>query len=138
MPVKLAAPRDRANADVVIYDGQCRFCTAQVFTIARLDIAKRLAFLSLHDPLVQTLYPGLTFADLMQRMYVVTRDGRRFGGAEAVRYLSRRLALLWWLAPLIHFPGSRPVWAWIYLQIARRRYWFGRVDCADGTCSLPR
>lgn len=138
MPVELATPQERENADVLIYDGQCRFCTAQVLSLARLDVMKRLAFVSLHHPFVRTQYPDLAFADLMRQMYVVTRDGRRFAGAEAVRRLSRRLVMLWWLAPLIHLPGTRPFWRWLYRQVARRRYWFGRVECVEGTCAVQQ
>lgn len=138
MAVELAAPQVRADADVVIYDGRCRFCTAQVTTLAKLDRMKRLAFVSLHNPFVRTEYPDLRFDDLMKQMYVVTRHGRRLAGAEAFRYLSRRLVMLWWLAPLLHIPGSLPLWRWLYGQVARRRYRFGRrVECDDGgTCSL--
>ncbi|MDX1982793.1 MAG: DUF393 domain-containing protein [Bryobacteraceae bacterium] len=138
MDVHLTHPAERAGADVVIYDGQCRFCIAQVSTLAKLDLGKRLAFLSLHDPLARTLCPNLAFADLMKQMYLVTRDGRQFGGADAVRYLSRHLVALWWLAPLIHLPRTTPFWNWLYRQIALRRYWFGRIDCPEGSCRLDR
>ena len=46
----LPTPEQRPAADVVIYDGQCRFCTAQAQRLARLDRGERLAYLSLHDP----------------------------------------------------------------------------------------
>ena len=36
------------------------------------------------------------------------------GGAVAVRYLSRRLVLLWPLALLLHVPGSLPLWKSLY------------------------
>jgi len=54
-----------------------------------------------------------------------------------MRYLTRRLRRLWWLAPLLHLPGTLPLWRFLYRQVAHRRYWFGKVeDCDDGTCRV--
>ncbi|MEX2118620.1 MAG: DUF393 domain-containing protein [Pirellulales bacterium] len=123
----------------MIYDGNCRICRGQVRRVARADRGGRLAYLSLHDPEVATRYPDLSHDDMMQAMYIVDRTGRRHRGAEAVRYLSRRLPLLWWLAPLLHLPGSLSLWQWLYRQVAQRRYRLGRAaDCSDGACHVHR
>ncbi len=45
----LPSPTERNGADVVIYDGHCRLCLAQVRKLCRWDSLERLAFLSLHD-----------------------------------------------------------------------------------------
>lgn len=134
----LPSPEQRPEADVVIYDGQCRICTAQIQRLARFDGAGRLAYLSLHDPEVARRFPDLSYDDMMAAMYVVDQQGRRHRGADAVRYLSRRLPRLWWLAPLMHIPFSMPLWRWMYAQVANRRYKFGRIEesCDGGTCHL--
>jgi predicted DCC family thiol-disulfide oxidoreductase YuxK len=135
----LPGPDQRPLADVLIYDGQCRICTAQVGLIERWFAAGRLAYLSLHDARVATRYPDLSHDELMRQMYIVDRWGRRYGGAGAVRYLSRRLPRLWWLAPLLYAPGSMPLWQWLYRQVANRRYRFGSVEaCDDASCRLHR
>jgi predicted DCC family thiol-disulfide oxidoreductase YuxK len=73
----------------------------------------------------------------MRHMVVVDQAGGRHRGAAAVRYLSRRLPSLWWLAPVMHIPFSLPLWQWMYQQVASRRYRFGRTDdCTDGACSI--
>src|SRR5688572_16787389 len=113
-PVSLPGPEDRPDADVVIYDGHCRICTGQIRRLARWDGGGRLAYLSLHDPEVAARYPDLTYDLLMQAMVVVDRSGRRHIGAAAIRYLSRRLPKLWWLAPILSFPGTLPLWQWCY------------------------
>ena len=118
----LPSPQDRPDSDVVIFDGQCVFCRGQVERLARWDGGERLAFLSLHDPVVAERYPDLTYEQLMEQMYVVDRQGGRHGGAAAFRYLSRRLPRLWLLAPLMHLPFSLPLWQWGYRQVAKRRY----------------
>lgn len=133
----LPDPASLPGRDVVIFDGECRFCTAQVKALAKFDRGGRLSFLSLHDPRALSLVPDLTHDDLMDQLYVVTASGRRFGGPHAVRYFTRRLPALWLAAPFLHFPGSLPLWRFLYRQLARRRYWFGRVDCEGGTCRLP-
>ena len=73
----------------------------------------------------------------MQQMVVVDQMGNRHGGAEAVRYLSRRIPRLWWLAPLMHVPGSLPVWRMLYGLVARYRYVLGgRRLCEDDSCQV--
>lgn len=134
----LPTPQERPQADVVIYDGHCKFCTAQVQKLAWWDCQGKLSYLSLHDPEVAARYPDLTHNMLMEQMYVVDRrTGKRCGGAAAFRYLSRRLRRLWWLAPLMHIPFSLPVWQWLYRQVAKRRYRFGKTAACDSdTCRL--
>jgi predicted DCC family thiol-disulfide oxidoreductase YuxK len=133
----LPTPAERPDADVVIFDGHCRMCTAQVRKLVWWDCQHRLAYLSLHDPEVARRYPDLTHDALMKEIYIVDGRGTRHRGAGAIRYLSRRLRRLWWLAPLLHIPGSLPLWQWLYRQVAKRRYRFGRTDdCDNGSCQL--
>jgi len=112
----------RPTHDTVVYDGNCRFCRGQIAILRRLDLLGRLRFLPLEDPLVARDFPELDRATLMREMHVVDRAGRARSGAEAVRYLSRRLPLLWPLAVPLHVPGSLPLWTWLYRLVARNRY----------------
>ena len=134
---QLPTPAERPAADVVIYDGHCSMCTRQVHRLAWWDCQGKLAYLSLHDPEVARRYPDLTHDALMKEMYVVDRHGGRHPGAEAVRYLSRRLRRLWWLAPLLHIPFTLPLWRWLYRLVATHRYWFGKIEeCENGSCEI--
>lgn len=130
--VRLPGVNDRPDADVVIYDGQCVFCTGQVERLARWDRRGSLAFLSLHDSLVAERYPDLSHEQLMDRLYVVDQQGRKHGGAAAFRYLSRKLPRLWLIAPIMHIPCSLPLWQWCYRQVAKRRYRIAGKDACDG------
>ncbi len=133
----LPTPAEIPDAEVVIYDGECRFCTGQVRRLHRLDGRDRLAFVSLHDPLVEERYGDLTHDQLMTELYLVDRNGNRHGGAAAFRVISRRLPLLWPLVPLMHIPGSLPIWKWMYQQIAKRRYRWGKTSaCDDEQCEI--
>ena len=128
---------ERPEADVVIFDGQCAFCTAQVRRLDRWDRGGRLAFLSLTSPLAADRDPNLPHEQLMQQMYVIDRAGKQRGGAAAVRYLTRRLPTMWFLMPLLHIPFTLPIWQWLYCHIAKRRYRLsGGESCEDGTCKI--
>jgi predicted DCC family thiol-disulfide oxidoreductase YuxK len=136
---ELPSLAEHPEADVVLFDGHCKFCIGQVKRLAWLDGRGRLAFVSLHDPIVAERWPDLTHDMLMEQMYVVDGEGRRHGGAAAFRYLSRRLPKLWVLAPLMHIPFSLPLWQFLYRQVAKRRYQLmGKTtDACDGdACSV--
>jgi predicted DCC family thiol-disulfide oxidoreductase YuxK len=129
------AVRFRPALDTVLYDGECRFCRSQIAVLRRLDFARRLQFVSLHDPRVPVEFPELTREELMREMVVIDTRGRAWRGAAAVRYLSRRLVALWPLALPLHVPGSMPLWNAAYGLVARNRYRIaGR--CTDGSCRL--
>lgn len=129
---------DHPDADVVIFDGNCKFCIQQVSRLKAFDGKNRLAFVSLHDPEVARRYPDLTHEMLMDQMYVVDPKGNRYGGAQALRYLSRRLPRLWWVAPFLHVPFTLPLLQWGYKKVAERRYrLMGKTeDCENGACAV--
>jgi len=121
--------------DTVLFDGHCRFCRRQVTLIHWLDISRQLQFVSLHEPRVAKDFPEIPPEQLQQQMFVVDRHGWARGGAVAVRYLSRRLPLLWPLALLLHIPGTLPLWQAAYDFVAKRRLLLaGRCD--DDGCPL--
>ena len=150
-------PTERPDSIVVIFDGQCRFCTSQVRTLQRLDFAKRLSFISRHDPHIRQWYPDLTYDQLMEQIYVMppeshgagTKEPARdaagkphYAGAEGFRYIAWRLPILWPFALLLSIPFSMPLWKALYAFIARQRYRFGKLGAGDdpcgpdGTCEL--
>jgi predicted DCC family thiol-disulfide oxidoreductase YuxK len=133
----LPDPDQTPGSTVVIFDGLCGFCQGQVERLRRLDWGHRLSFISLHDPRVQQRYPQLAADDLMRQMYVIGRSGEAYGGADAIRYLSRRLPTLWIAAPILHVPGTRGIQQWVYQQIAQRRYQLSGANCANGHCRIP-
>ncbi len=135
----LPTPAERPESDVVIYDGHCRICTAQVRKLPWWDCQKKLSYLSLHDPEVARRWPDLSHDRMMQEMVIIDRNGNRHWGPEAIRYLSRRLRRLWWASPFLHFPASMLVWRPLYRWVARNRYRLsGGPTCDEGTCALHR
>ena len=115
--------------DTVLFDGECRFCQRQIAILSNLDLRHLFIYTSLHDPSVAADFPELTIEQLQEQMFVIDTQGNARGGATAVRYLSRKLPLLWPLALLLHIPGSLPLWNRLYAFIAKRRLWIaGRCD----------
>ncbi len=137
--IDLPTPAERPDALLVIYDGQCQFCRQQVLRLLKFDGGGRLAFVSLHDPMVAERFPHMSHDELMKQMYVVDENGQMHGGAAAIRFLSRRLPRMWFLAPLMHLPFSLPLWQWCYDRIAARRYRLSKSregGCQDDVCEI--
>ena len=136
---ELPTPAERPESDIVIYDGQCRICTAQIRRLPWWDCQRKLSYLSLHDPEVARRWPDLAHDRMIEEMVIVDRRGNRHWGPEAIRYLSRRLRWLWWASPFLHFPGSMLLWRPLYRWVARNRYRLsGGPACDEGTCALHR
>ena len=96
-----------------------------------------LAFVARGGPDAQRLVPDLVGSHVASQMYVVDQQGTRHGGARAVRYLARRLPRLWWIAWLLHMPGTLPLWDWLYKQVAKHRYRLSDASACDaGTCRV--
>jgi len=135
----LPSPAERPETNVVIYDGHCGICTAQVKKLPWWDCQQKLSYLSLHDREVARRWPDLSHDRLMQEMVIIDREGDCHWGAEAIRFLTGHLRRMCWAAPLLYFPGSMFLWRPIYRWIARNRYRLsGAQSCDGGTCHLHR
>jgi len=131
----MTVTRTKPARDTVLYDGECGFCRRRVANLRTVDLRHALDFVSLHDARVSRDFPELSRERLLEEMVVVDTSGTARGGAAAMRYLSRRLPLMWPLALLLHIPGSLPAWNWLYRLVARNRMRLSG-GCRDGTCRL--
>ncbi len=131
---RLPDPDERPGADIVVYDDHCGLCGALTRLLNRLDATGRLAYSAASDERITLWCPQVSPDELGQHMIVVGRRGDCWKGAAGVRRLSRRLPALWWAVPLLHVPGSMPVWRWLYRQVARRRYLLGGHICEEDRC----
>ena len=122
---------------LLIYDGNCHFCTEKVSRLERLvNGAVRLQ--SYHDPGVIARHPGLTRAQCEQALHLVEPNGCVCSGAEAIATTLRLRPLLAPLAWLYYIPGIRQVADWGYRQVARNRYAWQRDVCALDACRQHR
>jgi predicted DCC family thiol-disulfide oxidoreductase YuxK len=114
---------------LLIYDGDCGFCTQVAHWLA----ARSQGRLSIEawqvvPHLMATL--GLTTADGMRQAWFIDEKGVVKGGAAAANAAG---ATIWWLKPLTllySLPGIRNVEDLVYRLIAENRYRLpGRKSC---------
>ena len=118
------------NGDALLfYDGDCRLCRRTVDVLRRLDRSGRIVCLPFGHPAVAHALPDVPRSELEQAMVLVTREGTRHRGADAV---PRILALLPILSPLrflFSLPGAPAAARRLYGWIAGHRHELG--------CRLP-
>lgn len=124
---------------VVLYDGECRFCTAGAARLARLARPGALQMVSSKDPDQLARFPQVTQAAANRALQLVTPNGRVYSGAAAIAAaLNTRPAwrLVTWL---YRVPGIRQLTDALYALVAANRYRIaGRLDpCDSGTCPTP-
>lgn len=104
---------------LMIYDGDCGFCTDVAYRWRR-RIGPSLEIAALQDDRARP--PELPVEALEREVHLVEPDGTVFRGAAAVfraMAMNRRWAWLWWLYRTI--PGFRPVSEWVYGWVADNR-----------------
>ncbi|MBB5155084.1 thiol-disulfide oxidoreductase DCC family protein [Saccharopolyspora phatthalungensis] len=116
---------------VLVYDGDCGFCTRSVRLAERLPVRMRIL------PWQEADLAALRTTSDRARHEVlwVDRSGRVFGGAAAVGELLKNSRAPWsalgWLmaAPVLRLPAE-----WAYRWVAANRY---RLPGATPACQLP-
>ena len=132
---------ERPERAVVLYDGHCRFCKAQMKNLLRLARPGAIEPVDFQDEGVLERFEGLSYDACMEAMHLVTPDGRVFRGMEAaVRAVVTR-PVLGAIAWLYYVPGVRHLMDAIYRWIAARRYAIAGRElaasgCDGGTCSV--
>ena len=123
----------------LIYDDVCGFCQRSVRLLRRVDWFRTI------DPV-----PMSAAADLMARhsispdammsaMHLVTRQGRVYAGAEAVREFGLRMPLLFPLALAMRLGFVLRLAKWAYQKISANRYRISRRQKGEGEgCLIHR
>jgi predicted DCC family thiol-disulfide oxidoreductase YuxK len=126
-----------AGRPVVLYDGHCRFCKAQMKNLLRLARPGAIEPLSFQEEGVLERFPQLTHEQCMQAMQLVLPDGRVKSGMEAaVRAVVTR-RIFWLVAWWYYVPGVRHLLDAIYRWIAKNRYRLaGKDECGDDACAV--
>ena len=121
----------RAKCGWVFFDRDCGVCIrlAQRF---RSTLAKRgFGLAALQDPRAASLL-ALPPEEMLREMRVVTANGERFGGADAIVYLAGRI---WWAWPLYAaawVPGVQQLLAAGYQWFAEHRH------CSSNECAVGK
>lgn len=119
----LPSPAENPAGHIVIYDGDCKFCTTGVQKLARWDTCtcKNSASFPCTIRKFELVFPAsLTISSC--RKCTLSIAWEKSKGAEAFRFLTTQLPRLYPLCPLLYIPFSLPFWKWAYGQVARRRY----------------
>ncbi len=122
-----------ATRPIVVYDGECAFCRANVARIQRRDRHDQFDYLPRSAPAVADLIPALADGDFNSGMRLVLGPGRIAVGADAVYEIARRVPGWRLFAWLYCVPGLRSLFRTAYAWVARNRHRLGRT-CKDGTC----
>lgn len=129
------APQLQTN-DALIFDGDCRFCIAQVERLQRLagrSDEKTLEALPLQtEGLLDAL--GITYDQAMAAMHLVTPDGRIYRGLEGAVQALRHRPILGKLVMLYYVPGIKQLADLGYRIVARYRYAIMGRAVARGEC----
>jgi predicted DCC family thiol-disulfide oxidoreductase YuxK len=119
----------------MLFDGNCRFCVAQVQRLRRMTRG-RVEFLSAYADGVRARFPMVQQDGMLGEMKFVDADGRLFGGAAAIArafVVSGGVlglgARLYALAP-IRWAADRA-----YKAAAARRMRL-KQSCVDDSCNL--
>ena len=113
----------RASHDkkTVLYDGKCPMCTVFVDTI---DDSSRKEQFSLQDMASTALPPGVTREAVEKEIHVIGKDGKVYRGAEGILAILEEYPRLRFLARFGRYPVVRNMLPFMYMFIARRRYFF--------------
>ncbi|MEP6664801.1 MAG: DUF393 domain-containing protein [Verrucomicrobiota bacterium] len=113
--------RKASGTHVVIYDGDCNFCRAQVRWIKKLDWFGALKFIPSDDVQVKEIAPTISQEELDEAIYCVANDGKISRAARCFRFLAMRVPLLFPIALLMWIPGVIWFAEKIYAAVARNR-----------------
>lgn len=126
----------RFDLPVLVFDGECGFCTWAATTIARswTGPAGAVAWQRLGEDCLSGL--GLTLDEAREAAWWVDRTGRRFRGHRAVaKALLASHGLKRWLGAVILVPPISWLAAGVYRLVVRYRH---RLPGATPACRLDQ
>jgi predicted DCC family thiol-disulfide oxidoreductase YuxK len=122
----------RRERPVLIYDGDCAFCTSCVRFAGR-HLPATAEFVAFQHADLRAL--GTTAGRAEREVVWVGRDGAARGGAQAVAALLLDAGGRWWpLGAIARIPPFRWIAHALYRLIARNRH---RLPGGTAACALP-
>ena len=128
-----------AVTDQLIFDDGCGLCQRGVWLLQRFDWFKTITLVPFSNATDLLVEHSITTEAMMKAMHLVTRDGRVFVGAEAVREFGIRMPLLFPLALAMRLGFVLRLANWVYKKISGNRYVISRLlKCEGKICPLHR
>ena len=127
----------RAQADepdgLMVFDGLCNFCSANVRLVLHADRAGAIRFTSIQSPYGRHLAQRFSIDVDDPSTFLFFEKGRPLEASEAAVALARRLPAPWgWLSVVVLVP--RPLRDAAYRFVARHRY---RIAGRRAACMIP-
>jgi predicted DCC family thiol-disulfide oxidoreductase YuxK len=117
---------------VVLYDGQCGFCSRWVKYWAKTLRRHGFEIASLDEPWVAEKIE-MPHEELLTDVRLLTTDGQLISGADVYLYVTRRIWWAWAFYAIFSLPGFNRLIHVGYRWFARNRY------CVSHACKLrPR
>jgi len=121
-----------AALGVVLYDGQCGFCSRWVEYWAGTLARHSFEIASLDEPWVAERLKT-PYQELVTDIRLLTADGKLVSGADVYLYVTRRIWWAWPFYAIFNLPGLNRLIHSGYRWFARNRY------CVSRSCKLqPR
>jgi len=106
-----------------LYDGSCGFCKWSVLTLQKMDLFCVLNYKNFYDYLDsgEMLPAGLTSDHVLKRMYLIENGTEAYGGYTVFRRICWHMPMMYFLIPIIFFPGMGIIGPILYDLVAKNR-----------------
>ena len=112
----------------LVYDGECRMCTAIVRVVRRWDTRDLIETTPSQAAGVTARFPWISPRDYAESIQLVRVDGETWQGAAAIEQLLTILPRGAWISWAFRIPFARPIAERMYRWVARNRY---RLGCGE-------
>ena len=120
----------------LLYDDKCPMCTFQMRTLTWLDWFNTITMVPISHKMAHTLAPDISRENLLEAIHCVSKQGRLFRGARALRFIGMRLVLGAPLALVLWVPGVIQVAELAYQWVSRNRHLLSRFFGCKEACSI--
>jgi len=108
---------------ILLFDGQCRFCKRCIQVLKKMDLFQVFMYEDFYQytDADKPLPGGLTNDQVMKRMYLVVNQQETYGGYVVFRRICWHMPMMYFLIPIIFFPGMGVIGPIMYNFVARHR-----------------
>ncbi|GIN60044.1 thiol-disulfide oxidoreductase [Robertmurraya siralis] len=119
-----------------LYDGNCALCLRTKTMLRKMDLFKKVTWLSLQE--FEEIHKDgrFTAKDLRSELHILLPNQRVLKGFKAIRRLLLISPYTFIVACILYLPFLHLIGDPIYKWIARNRHLFFKQKCDDGSCSL--
>jgi predicted DCC family thiol-disulfide oxidoreductase YuxK len=114
---------------IVLYDGQCGFCTRWVNYWAPTLVAHGFTIAALNEPWIAEKLK-MPLEELIADIRLITVENNLVSGADVYLYVARRIWWAWPFYAIFSLPGFNRLIHAAYRSFARNRY------CVSHACRL--